>query len=208
MSAFGQSMPWKIEHPEYLVRPIDFAGIHQVEGHDDYSGDVDGLHLDYTSNCAVLIDIKYRRFYCGELNPRTQKTYEVLANAMTAGGVRTYVLIAGHDVDLHKEGAMVPIERCQALDVYYPKSRVWHAHAQDKADMNGVLSSPIDLSVPAVIQRLKRMGDDLDSIAGERVRRGQRSGFDMLRAVLNGVQPEEPLEQCPPYLRKGITYSW
>ena len=136
MSAFEQK--WKIEHPEYLMRPISFAGIHQAEGHDDYSGDVDGLHLDHTLQCAILIDIKYRRHYCGELKPHTQKAYEVMANAMTAGGVRTYILIAGHDVDLHKEGAMVPIERCQAIEVYYPKSRVWHAHAQDKADMNGV----------------------------------------------------------------------
>lgn len=199
-----QRKSWKIEHPEYLMRPIAFAGIHQAEGHDDYSGDIDGLHIDHTLNCAILIDIKFRRNYCGELKPHTQKAYEVMANAMTSGGMRTYVLIAGHDVDLHKEGAMVPIERCQAIDVYYPKSRVWHAHAQDKVDTNGVSSFPIDLAAPAVIQRLKRMGDDLDAVAGERMRHGQRSGLELLSDALSGG--DVGAEECPLFLRKGITH--
>lgn len=203
MAAFGQRKvqePWQIKTPEYLVRPIDFKKIHQREGHDDYSGDVDGFHLDFDEKCTILIDIKYRRHYAGVLKPQAQKAYEFQANAATAGGQRTYVLIAGHDVDLHTDGAMVPIDRCQAIEVYYPESRVWHDHAQDQTDENGV---PLDLSAPAVIQRLKLMGRDLDATAGERVRTGGRSPTELWETVMSGGTVEDA---CPPYLRKGITY--
>jgi hypothetical protein len=160
-----QHKPWRLEHPEYLMRPIAFAAIHQAEGHDDYSGDIDGLHIDHTLKCAFLIDIKYRRHYAGELKPHTKKTYEAIASAMTAGGIRTYVIIAGHDVDLHTEGAMVPIDRCQALEVYYPKSSIWQDHAVRREVDNGLANLPLDMSLPAVIHRLKVMGDHLDEAA-------------------------------------------
>ena len=162
MSASGQQKPWKMGNPAYLMRPVDFTAIHQAEGHEDYSGDIDGLHLDYTANCAILLDIKYKRYYAGELKAFTKKSYETVANAMTAGGMRTYVVVAGHDVDLHTEGAMVPIERCQALEVYYPRSGVWQDHGPRKDRDNGVAGLPLDLGLPAVIHRLKVMGADID----------------------------------------------
>jgi hypothetical protein len=207
MSVFGglkQSKSWDLKRPEYVRRPISFKGLHQQEGHDDYSGDFDGVHIDFDEKCTVLIDIKYAPKYPGVLNPRTQRAFEVQANAATAGGQRTYVLIAGHDVDLRTEGAEVPIGRCRAIEVYYPESRVWHAHAQDKAGMNGVSSLPLDLSAPAVVHRLKVFGHDLDLAAGERVRCGQRSQAELWEAVMARVALEDT---CPPYLRKGITYG-
>ncbi len=162
MSGFGQAKSWSMRNPAYLARPIDFSSIHQIEGHDDYSGDIDGMHIDHTIKCAVFIDIKYQRHYAGELKPHTKKTYEFVAKSMTAGGTRTYIVVAGHDVDLHTEGAMVPAERCRVLEVYYPKSGVWQDHGPRQNRDNGTDGLPLDMSLPTVIHRLKVMGDDID----------------------------------------------
>jgi hypothetical protein len=149
-----------IKNTRYLVRPICYDALHHVQGHDDYTGDIDCIHIDHTIKAAFIIDIKYGPMYNGTLKPLIKKSYEQLANAMSAGGLRTYVIIAEHDVDVDTEGAMVPIERCLATSIYYAnEAKAWINH---KALPLHYGKHQSDMKLPLLLSKFKAGGQKLE----------------------------------------------
>lgn len=110
----------RIKNPSYLVRPVIFNDAMLRHGdYTVYNGDVDGMHIDYKRGIACILDLKYQPYYTGMVS-RTKKMYEHLANTLTAGGMTTYVIIAGHNVDYDKANGdpRVSIDDCTVLEVY------------------------------------------------------------------------------------------